>query len=584
MNYKELVSVYENLDETTKRLAKTYIISEFLKKTSLDDIPVITLLIQGRLFPNWDEREIGVASRLVLKAINVATGIDVDKIEKEWKKTGDLGLVAENLVKVKKQATLFSKNLTVRKVFDNLRKLAELEGLGTVERKVSLIAELLTSAKPIEARYIVRTVLGELRVGVGEGSLRDAIVWAFFGNEAGVKYNEKEVAIEVEDREKYNEYIDAVQKAYDVTNDFSKVAEIAKTKGIKGIKESKISVGKPIKVMLAIKEETIKDAFERVGKPAGIEYKYDGFRMQISKSNGKVRMFTRRLEDVTARFPEVIPYVKEYVKGDEFILDSEAVGYNPKTKRYLPFQSMSQRIKRKYDIERMAKEFPVEVNVFDVLYYNGKNMIKAPFEERRALLKKIVKPAKMRIVLAKDLITSSEKEAEKFYKESLKAGNEGVMFKKLSAPYKPGARVGYMVKMKGTQEALDLVIIGAEWGEGKRAKWLSSFSLGCIDDGKFLEIGKVGTGIKEKTEEGVSFDQLTKELKPLITEEKGKEVKVKPKVVIEVAYEEIQKSPTYTSGYALRFPRVIRLRTMERSAKDITTLEMVEKFYRGQGK
>jgi DNA ligase-1 len=582
MNYQKLVNVYQRLESTTKRLEKTHIISEFLKTVKADDLPKVILLLQGKVFPNWDQSKIGVASKLILKAIGISTGIEKAKIETSWKRSGDLGKTAEELVVLKKQATLFSKDLSVTKVFDNLQKLATLEGQGTVEKKMQLIAELLTSAKPLEARYIVRTVLGELRVGVGEGSLRDAVVWAFFAKDMGFTYDEKENDIKIEDREEYNKYVSAVQKAYDLSNDFSSVAKTAKTKGLKGLMSMQLQLNNPVKVMLAIKVKDIAEGFERVGKPAAVEYKYDGFRMQIHKGKQGINIFTRRLEDVTKQFPEVVEYVKKHVKGKEFIIDSEAVGYNPKTGKYLPFQNISQRIKRKYEIERMAKDFPVELNIFDVIYYEGKNLIKEEFGKRHELLWKIVDQVPKKIILAKNLITSEEKEVKKFYEESLKAGNEGIMFKALDAPYKPGARVGHMVKLKPTMETLDLVIVGADWGEGKRANWLSSFTIACIDEeGNFLEVGKVGTGIKEKEEEGVSFEQLTKMLKPLITSTKGKEVKVKPKVVIEVKFEEIQKSPTYASGYALRFPRLVQIRE-DRGPEDISTLDMVEEFYHGQ--
>jgi len=637
MKYINLVEVYQKLDSTTKRLEKTYFISKLLKETPLEDLFKITLLLQGKIFPPWDERKIGVASRMVLKAINVSSGLSVEEIENEWKKTGDLGKTAENLIKKKKQATLFSSDLSVSKVFNNLRKLATLGGLGSVDQKVKLISELLTSAKPIEARYITRTVLEELRVGVGAGSLRDAVAWAFFPKIVGIffrckncnnympniakclecnqaienKFNKeierfdeknmlklknidelKKADLKKYDfifckdenlaREAYNYFVDAVQRAYDVANDFSVVAEKAKIDGIKGLMSVGLEPGRPVKVMLAIKVRDIKEGFERVGKPADIEYKLDGFRLQIHKKNKDIKLFTRRLENVTKQFPEVVDYVKNNIKGDSFIIDSEAVGFNPKTKKYLPFQNISQRIKRKYDIKNMAKEFPVELNVFDIIYYNGANMVKTPFIERRKLVEKIVKPAERKIIYVKNLITSDEKKAMKFYKESLNKGNEGIMFKKLDAVYKPGARVGHMVKFKPVMDTLDLVIVGAEWGEGKRSKWLSSFTLACIDENNnFLEIGKVGTGIKEKSEFGVSFSQLTEELKPLIISEKGKKVDVKPEVVVEVSYEEIQKSPTYNSGYALRFPRVINLR-MERSAEECSTLKMVEEFYEGQ--
>jgi len=637
MKYASLVEVYQKLDSTTKRLEKTYFISELLRKTPVEDLSRITLLLQGKIFPPWDERKIGVASRMVLKAINFATGLNSGEIEDEWKKTGDLGKTAENLIKKKKQATLFSQDLSVSKVFNNLRKLATLEGLGSVDQKVKLISELLTSAKPIEARYIVRNVLEELRVGVGAGSLRDAIAWAFFPKVCGIffkcdkcnnympniakclecneiienkfkkeieKFDEtkvlklksidelKKADIKKYDfilckdenlaREAYNYFVNAVQGAYDVANDFSVVAEKAKIDGIKGLMNVSLEPGRPIKVMLAIKVKDVKEGFERVGKPADIEYKLDGFRLQIHKKDKDIKLFTRRLENVTKQFPDVVDYVKHNIKGESFIIDSEAVGFSPKTKKYLPFQSISQRIKRKYDIENMAKEFPVELNVFDIIYYNGKNMITTPFSERRKIIEKIVKPAERKIVYVKNLITSDEKEVLKFYKESLDRGNEGIMLKTLDAVYKPGARVGHMVKFKPVMDTLDLVIVGAEWGEGKRSNWLSSFTLACIDENNnFLEIGKVGTGIKEKSELGVSFSQLTEELKPLIISEKGKGVNVKPEIVVEINYEEIQKSQTYSSGYALRFPRLINLR-LERSAEECSTLSMVEEFYENQ--
>ncbi|MAG08253.1 DNA ligase [Candidatus Woesearchaeota archaeon] len=585
MLYKDLVNTYIELEKTSKRLEKTYLISEFFKSTPKDDLPVIALLIQGRLFPAWDERETGVASRLILKAINVATGVSVDSIEKRWKKTGDLGIAAEEIIKVKKQGTLFSKELTVSKVFDNLRKLPELEGKGTVDKKIQLISELLLSAKPMEARYIIRTILNELRVGVGDGSVRDAIVWAFFSKEIGFSYDKKENNFDVKDREKYNHYAEAVQHAYDLTNDFSDIVLAVKKEGLDGLKDIALKPGRPIKVMLALKVDDVKEGFEKVGKPAEVEQKYDGFRIQCHKSGNKVILYTRRLENVTNQFPDVVSYVKSNVEGDSFIIDSEAIGFSPKTKKCLPFQKISQRIRRKFQIERMVKEFPVEVNVFDVMSYNGKSLLKEPLKERRKLLEKVVREQKRKIVLAKKIVTSDPKEAEKFFQESLKEGNEGIIMKKLDSVYKPGARAGNWIKYKPVMETLDLVIVGADWGEGKRARWMSSFTVACRDDkGDFLEIGKVGTGIKEKEEqEGVSFKQLTGLLSPIIISEKGKSVKLKPKIVVEIRFEEIQKSPTYSSGYALRFPRLVRIRD-DRGHDECSTLKMVEGFYKGQRK
>jgi len=303
--------VYVELEATTKRLEHTHIISEFLKDVSLDDLGNTILLLEGRVFPRWDEREIGMASKMMLKAINVASGDTKDRINKEWKKTGDLGTVSYNLIREKKQSTLGSHELTVKKILNNLRKLVTIEGIGSVDKKIQLVAELLTSAKPNEAKYIVRTILNDMRIGVGEGSIRDSIVWSFFGDKLKVKYVKEENKIDIEDREKYNEYVDAVQRAYDITNDFAPVAEAAKKKGLKGFDELEMQIGVPLKVMLALKVDNIDEGFERCGKPAEFEFKYDGMRMQIHKNNNDVKIFTRRLEKITEQFPEVVDYIKK---------------------------------------------------------------------------------------------------------------------------------------------------------------------------------------------------------------------------------------------------------------------------------
>ena len=333
--------------------------------------------------------------------------------------------------------------------------------------------------------------------------------------------------------------------------------------------------------MLFQKAKNIKDAFSIVGKPAAIEEKYDGFRLQIHKNNGKLKLLTRSLEDVTKQFPDVVQTISKNVKSDEFIIDVEVVGIDAQTKKYLPFQNISQRIRRKYDIEEMAKKFPVQVNVFDVLFCDKKSLLKVPFIERRNTLKKIISETP-ELKLAKQLTTDDESVAENFYKESLAAGNEGVMMKNLQGIYKPGSRVGFGVKVKPTMDSLEVVIVGAEWGEGKRSKWLASFIIAVRDPetNSYLEIGRVGTGIKEKSE-GVSFDQLTELLKPLVIEEKGREVAVRPEIVIEVDYEEIQKSPTYSSGYALRFPRLVKLRE-DRASQDINTVDDVRSLAEAQ--
>ena len=580
MQYSALVKVYETLETNSKRLTKTYHIAELLKKTPADDLNVITLLVQGRIFPTSSEEKIGVASQIVIKAISKSTGEDIKKIEQKFKKIGDLGKVAEELTKTKTQSTLFSNELTVKKVFDNLKKLTELTGTGSIDKKISLISELLTSAKPEEAKYIVKTVLEQMRIGVGEGSMRDSIVWAFFEKQIELKFDENENKATY--NEKFKDYINLVQGAFDLTNDFGEVAYLAKTKQEKGLEKTSIKVGVPIKCMLAIKEETILLAFERVGLPAAVEYKYDGFRMQVHKDGDKVTLFTRRLENVTTQFPDVVERVKKDIKTKECILDCEAVGFDPKTLKYKPFQEISQRIRRKYDIEKLEKELPVELVCFDIFYHNGENLLHESLEKRQKILKKIINDEKRKLIYVEQIITDKEKDAEKFYKQSLKDGNEGVMFKKLDAPYKPGARVGFMVKYKPIMEPLDVVIVGGEWGTGKRAGYLSSFIIAIKKGSEFLEIGKVGTGFKEvEKEHPLSLDNITKLLKPFIIPNKSRIVEIKPKVVIEVSYEEIQKSPTYSSGFALRFPRVTALRE-DKPADEVNDLKEIEYYYEQQ--
>ncbi|MBI2629992.1 ATP-dependent DNA ligase [Candidatus Pacearchaeota archaeon] len=564
MKYSDLCKVYEELEKTTKGLEKTSILSKFLEK--IENEPEIIYLLQGRIFPDYNNQELGISTQLVIKAIARATGIEEPEVIKEFKKLGDLGKVAEFLINKKRQSTLFSKNLTTEKILANLKKIPELEGKGTIDKKLALIIELLNSARGEEAKYIIKTILSDLKIGVGSGLIRDAIV--------DYCYHPKSI-------EEKKAGIEKVQEAYDITTDFAEVFNKTCKNSLSSIS---LSPGKPVKVMLFPKAENIDNAFEIVGKPAAFEYKYDGFRMMINKQdNGEIKIFTRRLENVTKQFPDAVKYIKENIKGKSFILDAEAVGYSPITKEYRAFQDISQRIKRKYNINILEKELPIELNIFDIIYFEGSSLISTPFKKRRELIEKIIKPSPFKIKLAEQIITADEKEAEEFYEKALEEGQEGLMAKNLEAGYKPGARVGHAVKLKPDAEELDLVITGAEYGTGKRAGWLTSYDVSCKNNASLLEIGKVSTGLKEKQEQGLSFIDLTNELKKIIIKEEGKHLFVKPEIVITVGYQNIQKSPSYSSGYALRFPRVKALRP-DRSISDIATLKEVEKEFIKQQK
>ncbi|MCA9487866.1 MAG: ATP-dependent DNA ligase [Nanoarchaeota archaeon] len=562
MLYSKLAKLYHELSSTPKRLEKIDILSKFLELLSERDSNILYLL-EGNIYPDYDERKIGISNQLAIKALSKSTGTPSKKVQELWKKMGDLGEVAEKITQTKKQTTLASQTLTTKKVIENLRKLPELVGKGTIDKKISLITELLTSATPQEALYLTRTLIGDLRIGVQESTIKYAMLKAFFKDN--------------------KEYEETLQRAIDRTNDLEEVFKIAQKGKIKELEKLKLRVGKPIKAMLAQKAESIEQGFKSLGTPLAVEYKYDGFRLLIHKDKDKVILFTRRLENVTNQFPEVAEYVKEYIKGESFILDSEAVGYDKKTKKYTDFQAISQRIRRKYNIDKLRSSLPVEVNVFDILYYNGKSQLDEPFEKRTELIRKILTPKPYKIIASKMIITSDKKEVEKFYKAALKENQEGVMLKNLKAEYKPGRRVGHMLKIKPDQRDFDLVITGAEWGTGKRKGWLSSFILSCKKNSEYLEIGKTSTGLKEKKESGLSYEQLTELLKPLIEKEEGRIVRIKPKIIVAVTYQEIQKSPNYKSGLALRFPRFVALRE-DKPLKEITTLGEIEEEFDNQKK
>jgi len=562
MKYSEFAKVYGELASTTKRLEKIEILSKFLNKLKTN--PKLIYLLRGRVLPDYDEKEFGLSGKLMIKAISKASGVGVEKVSKRFNKVGDLGDIAFELMSKKKQSTLFSSTLKVETVFGNLNKLFDIEGKGSVDRKLALVIELLGNASGDEAKYIIRTVLNDLRIGVADAILRDAIVETVFGKD--------------------KEMSELVEVAYDKVNDFSLVFETA-MKGKKALEKVQVIPGRPMKVLLPIKVTEIDEAFRICADDKGrvaVEHKYDGFRVLINKVGDKVSLFTRRLDEVTKQFPDVVETVKKNVKGKSFILDSEVVGYGlvKGKKTYKPFEAISQRIRRKYDIEKVSSLLPVEINVFDVIYLNGKSEINLPFEKRRKLLEKVVKETPWKIRLSKQIITNDKKKASEFYKNALKIGEEGIMVKRLDAPYRPGRRVGNMVKMKPDSNDLDLVIVGAEYGTGKRAGGLTSFYVACNNVGnggkKFLEVGKVSSGLKEKESEGTTYKEINNLLKPLIISEKDNVVKVKPKVVVSVKYQNIQKSPRYGSGYALRFPRITHYRP-ERGVYDIASLKDIKK-------
>jgi DNA ligase-1 len=556
VKYSKLADTYQRLESTQKTLEKTDILAELFRESG-EDLEYTVLLARGKIYPDWDERDIGMSSRMMQDVIAEATGYREHKVEELWKDKGDLGLAAEELVKNKKQQKLMTTELTVEKVIERLRKVAETSKSGksqsvSQDKKKKEIADLISSAEPVEARYITRTVLSHLRIGIGEGTIRDALAEAFFGGE---------------NKEK-------IQKAYDFTNDFTEVAEKC-VEGINAVEELKLELFRPVNSMLAKKVDTIEEGFEEVGKPAVIDYKYDGMRAQIHIRDGEVKVFTRRLENVTEQFPDVVEIVKEHVDAENCILDTEIVGYDPEDGSMIEFQKLSKRIKRKYEIQKQVKEIPVEVRPFDLIYLD-EPILEEEYGQRLEKLDEIVQEEEKELRLVDRVITDEEEKVQEMQQKSLSEGQEGIMMKSIDAEYKPGNRVGYMVKLKPVMETLDLAIIAAKWSEGERAGWLGRLFLGCYNEetGEYEEVGKMATGLTEE-----ELQEITDRLEPLIEREEGRKVFVKPEIIVEAEYEEIQESPTYSSGYALRFPR---LKSFRDDKEEADSLEKVESLYENQ--
>ncbi len=547
-NFAEFCAVIEDISSTLELAAR---IADFIKDMDDDDLYNVVLFLMGKVYPPWDERELGVGVGLIYEALRVATGANKSKIENLVRDTGDLGLAAEELLQTKKQLTLFEEELTIAKIREVFDTMSSLSGEGSQKRKIRLLVDLYVSATPVEAKYLTRLILGEMRLGVGEGIIRDAIAKA------------------------WNIESDMVERAYMITNDFGRVAVVAKNEGRKGLEKLRIELHIPVKMMLAQVAESIDEAVKEMGNVA-VEWKFDGTRVQVHWGNGKVTIYSRRLENVTKALPEIVDEVKTSVK-EGVILDGEVVAM--KDNRPMPFQHILRRFRRKYEVRKMMERIPVNVHFFDILYHGGKEVIDLPLEKRRKLLESVVENSG-RISVAKQVITSDAAVIEKVYNEALNAGHEGAMLKNPRSAYIPGKRGKHWLKLKPVMETLDLVVIAGEWGEGKRSHVISSYELACLDPvtGKLVPVGKVATGFTDE-----ELEEYTELFRPVIEYEEGKKIVFQPKYVFEVAYQEIQKSPKYESGYALRFPRFIGLRD-DKNVEEVDTLERVERLYEGQFK
>ena len=541
-----------------------------------DDLAVVARFVQGRVFPAHSETKLDIGPRLCYEALARAAGTNVSAsdVEDRLAEAGDIGEVAANL-DLGGQAGLGAfgadaggsggGDLTVADVFADLEALASAEGDGSQDEKVTLLFGLFNRCSSEEARYLARLVLGEMRIGVGEGTVRDAIAEAF-----GVP-------------------VDAVKRALQVSNDYGLVAETARDDGESGLDEMHLEVGRPVQAMLA-QAGTVTDALDEWAE-AAVETKFDGARVQVHWDGEAVSLYSRNMEDVTAALPELVEFVEEHVESP-VILDGEAVAVS-ESGDPLPFQEILKRFRRKHDVEAMREEVRVELNAFDCLHAGvpasgedsgarrpssdgGDDLLQAPFLERYERLEAVVDDES---AVSELLVTDDPDEIAAFEERALDSGHEGIMLKDPDATYTPGDRGKHWLKRKPDVETLDLVVTGAEWGEGRRASFLGTFLLSARDEdeGGFETIGKVATGITDE-----ELADLTDLLEPHILAEEGQEVDIEPAVVFEVGYEEIQESPTYSSGYALRFPRFVTVRE-DKTPETADSIERVERLAESQG-
>jgi DNA ligase-1 len=539
-------------------LEMTDVVAGMLKEVDEAELPVVTNFVMGAVFPPWSSRLLGVGNRTLYTALAKSAGISEKDVEDIIRKTGDIGKTAVEALSrdVSAQLTFDSyaenkKELTILEVFERLDRIAGSSGKKSQAVKVKNLQYLFNATSPVEAHYLSRLVVEEMRIGVGEGIVRDAIAKAF------------EIPVET------------VERAFMLTNDLGTVAAAGKRGGTDEVAGLGIRINRPIKMMLAQVTPNIESAINDIGELA-VEWKFDGARVQIHRDGDSIRIFSRRLEDVTASLPDIVAAVREQVKTESVILDGEAVAVD-ENGRPRAFQEILKRFRRKYDVESTIKAIPLSLNIFDILYLDGKSLLDESLKERRKKLDACVENDGMIRVDTQE-ITDDPAKIRQIYEKALEAGHEGIMLKNPDAPYSPGKRGKNWLKKKPIMETLDLVVIGAEWGHGRRANLIGSYALACYDpdSGNYLPIGKVATGFTDE-----KLAELTELFSDLIVFESGTLIELRPEIVFEIAFEEIQKSTNYESGYALRFPRLVGVRE-DKAADEAETLERIRRIYESQ--
>ena len=580
MKFSIISDAFQKMEVTSKRLELTDILVGLIKEIPEDVISKAVYLIQGKLRPNFEGVELGIAEKLVMKAMSKSSGIPLKKIEEDYNKGGDLGQTAENILKRKIQTTFSSETITLERVYETLLKIANLEGKGSQEMKMRYVSSILNDATPQEAKFILKILLGTLRLGIAENTVMDALAIAFTG--------------EKENRE-------VIENAYNVSSDLGKVAQVVSTGGIEQIRKFQIQLFNPIRPMLADRIKSGEDAVKKFQNDFAAEYKLDGERAQIHKQKDTIMIFSRSLENITSYYPDIVEKISKLIISDDIILEAEIVAMNTNSGDFLPFQELMHR-RRKYEIDEAVTKYPITVNFFDVLFSNGKNCMEMEYIERRKLLEKIIKEDDFARLIPMSIINNEEQILE-VLENSINSGCEGLMIKHLNSTYRAGIRGSNWLKLKREYQndlgdSLDLVVIGAFFGKGRRTGKYGTLLLATYNDEEdvFPSICKVGTGFSDE-----SLDQLYQILSPKVTLKKNPRIIsdmaadmwFEPELVIEIVASEITQSPIHktasdkikeNTGLALRFPKFTGKIRTEKNAEDASTDEEVIALYKVQKK
>jgi DNA ligase-1 len=543
--FARLAQLGEELERTSKRRELAALLAAFLQELSPEEIPAAVRLTIGQIFSEWDGRALNLSWKAVLAVVDGLTDAPPDLRDEISGQAVDGGEVVYLLLERARRQPPSPPPLTLLDVFQAFEAIAETAGKGSHARKAALLQGLLERATALEAKYLTKIIYQEMRHGVSEGLMLDGIARA-----AGVKTR-------------------PARRANQLWGDLGEVARVALSAGEAGLQQATLRLFRPIKPMLAQTADSLGEAFERYAGRLALEYKLDGARVQIHRQGDQVRIYSRHLSNVTASLPDVVAEVTAKLAAEEAILEGEAVAVDARG-RPLPFQHLMRRFRRKHAVAEMVDAIPIQLYLFDLLYVNGRSLVDAPGEQRWAALEQVAGS----LNLVRRLVPNTIKEAQAFAETAQRDGHEGVMVKDLDSAYNPGVRGKSWLKLKHVI-SLDLAIVAADWGYGRRHGWLSNYHLAARDaeSGAYLVVGKTFKGLTD-----AQFQTMTERLLALERSREGGTVFVQPQVIVEVLFNEIQESSQYASGLALRFARVSRVRE-DKTPTEADTIQTLRHLY-----